>query len=165
MPTAAAASDGRFSSSRAAYAAAGWALLFAAMSFYWALGGRAGVSTQAVAIRDQVEDPQFVAVLWMTGGLKVVAGLIALAFVLPAGRRMPRRLLLVVGWATAVVLVLYGGLGWVQAVLWETGVFDIPAAVGPQAARWKLLFWDPFWIVGGLLFLLAVRRFQVRPPA
>ena len=144
----------------AAYAAAGWASLFACMSFYWALGGRASLSTQALAIQDRIDDQEFVAVLWITGALKGAAALVALAFVLPPGRNLPRRSLLVVGWATALFLLLYGGLGWMQALLWETGVHDIPTSVGARASRWKLIFWDPFWILGGLLFLFAVRQFQ-----
>ena len=140
-----------------AYAAAAWALAFAAMSFYWALGGRASIGTQAVGIQEQIDEPAFVAVLWATGALKVVAGAIALALVRPWGARLPRRLLLAAAWATAALLLLYGGLGLIQAVLWETGAQDVPASVGPRAARWKLVFWDPFWLLGGVLFLVAVR--------
>lgn len=160
MATEKAAPRGRFHA--VAYAAAGWAFLFASMSFYWALGGRASLSTQALAIQDRIDNPEFIAVLWVTGALKVVAAVVALAFVLPLGRRIPRRSLLFVGWATAVLLLVYGGLGWMQALLWETGVQDIPISVGAKASRWKVIFWDPFWILGGLLFLFAVREFQSR---
>lgn len=159
----AAPGGGRYSRA-AAYAAAVWALLFAAMSFYWALGGRAGLSTQAVSIRNQVDDPTFVVVLWVTGILKVLAALIAVVFILPLGRRIPQRLLLVTGWLAAGFLLLYGSFGWIQALLWETGVHDIPSSVGAKASRWKLIFWDPFWLLGGCLFLLAVWQFQGRRP-
>jgi len=71
------------------------------MSFYWALGGRLSVGTQAVSIRDQIDDPDFIAVLWGTGILKVLAGLIALALVRRWDGRIPRRMLLVAGWITA----------------------------------------------------------------
>jgi hypothetical protein len=90
----------------------------------------------------------------------VLAAVIALAFILPLGRKISRRLLLVVGWVAAGSLLLYGGLGWLQAAFWETGVHDIPASVGAKAAWWKLIFWDPFWLLGGVLFLLAVWQFQ-----
>ncbi len=144
----------------AAFAAAAWAFVFAAMSFYWALGGRVSIGTQAVSIRDQIDDPDFIAVLWATGILKVLAGLIALALVRRWDGRSSRRMLLVAAWMTAGFLLLYGGLGWIQTLLWEIGVQDIPVSVGARAARWKLTFWDPFWILGGGLFLLAVRQFQ-----
>jgi len=148
-----------------AFAAAAWAFVFAAMSFYWALGGRVSVGTQAVSIRNQIDDPDFVAVLWATGVLKVLAGVIALALVQDWGGRIPRRALLVVAWTTAGFLLLYGGLGWVQALAWRTGIQDIPASVGAKAARWKLFVWDPFWVLGGVLFVLAVRQFQRRRQA
>ncbi len=112
----------------------------------------------------QIDDPTFVVVLWVSGIFKVLAGLIALGFVLPQGRRIPRRPLLVVGWITAGSLLLYGGVGWVQALLWETGVHDIPPSVGAEASHWKLVFWDPFWLAGGLLFFLAVWKFHRRRP-
>lgn len=144
----------------AAYATAAWAFAFAALSFHWALGGQLSLGTQARSIRDQIDDPEFVAVLWATGALKVVAGLIALALVRPFGRRIPRPFLAVGVWTTAMLLLLYGGLGWVQALLWEIGMVDIPAAVGADAARWKLALWDPFWLLGGVLFLVAALQFR-----
>jgi len=152
------AADGDRHPSTAARAAAAWAFVFAAMSFYWALGGRLSVGTQARSIREQIDDPGFVAVLWVTGALKVGAGVIALALVRPRGERRPPRALSVVAGVLAAGLLLYGGLGWVQALLWQTGVQDVPASVGATAARWKLLFWEPFWVLGGVLFLLAVRH-------
>ena len=139
-----------------AFAAATWAFGFGGLSFAWALGSRLTLGTQALAIREHFRDADFVAVLWATGALKVIAGLIALSLVLPFGRRVPRRLLVVAAWGTAVLLLSYGGLGWLQALSWQTGVTDVPRSVGPEAARWKLSFWDPFWFLGGVLFLLAV---------
>jgi hypothetical protein len=158
--------DGDRHRSTAAYAAAAWAFVFAAVSFYWALGGRASVETQALSVRAQIDDADFIAVLWATGALKLFAGLIALALVRPFGARFPRRPLLLVAWATAGLLLLYGGAGWVQAGLWETGIQDVPVSVGAKAARWKLIFWEPFWLLGGLLFGLVAWRFQTRrrPP-
>ena len=41
-----------------------------------------------------------------------------------------------------------------QALLWETGVQDIPTSVGSRASRWKLIFWDASWILGGSFSLL-----------
>jgi len=151
--------------SAVAFVAAAWAFVFAAMSFYWALGGRVSVGTQAVSIRNQIDDPDFVAVLWATGVLKILAGVIALALVQDWGGRISRRTLLVVACTTAGFLLLYGGLGWIQALAWETGVQEIPASVGAKAARWKLILWDPFWVLGGVLFVLAVRQFQRRRKA
>src|SRR5262245_41909076 len=76
----------------AGYAAAIWAFVFAATSFYWALGGRVGVETIGDAITKPAlaGDPTILAIVWITGALKVVAGAVALALVQPWGRRLAR---------------------------------------------------------------------------
>ena len=75
----------------AAYAACVWALMFAAMSFYWAAGGTAGLHTFGNLIRERglARDPALIAITWVTGVLKVIGGLLGLAFVRPWGRRIP----------------------------------------------------------------------------
>jgi hypothetical protein len=90
----------------AAYAAGAWAAVFAALSFYWAAGGTAGAATIGPAIAEPVlaRDPTWVAILWGTGALKLLGGLLALALVRPWGRLMPRRPLLVVGWGASALM-------------------------------------------------------------
>ena len=53
------------------YAAFAWALLFAALTFYWAAGGTAGVHTLSKSIREPAlrREGGFVAILWATGVL------------------------------------------------------------------------------------------------
>ena len=138
----------------AAYGAAAWAFAFAGVSFYWAAGGDAGLGTLSTEIRERTleGDRSFLALVWVTGGLKVMAGLLALALARPDQRLLPRRLLLVAGWATGSLLVLYGGLGVASGVLAELGVTTPDE---PDALRWYLFLWNPVWLVGGALFLAA----------
>lgn len=96
--------------------------------------------------------PGFVAVLWLTVVLKIAAGVLALALAPGWGQRVPRRLLLAAGWATGVLLTLYGLMGFVAALLAELGVTEPD---DPTTVRWYLLLWEPIWILGGLLFLAA----------
>lgn len=141
-----------------AYAAAVWAFLFALMSFYWALGGTAGVETLGSAFSDPavIGDPLFVAFVWITGFLKLLSGVLALALVQAWGRRIPRRFLLFAVWGIGIVLAVYGAALLVQHALMVTGVSDIPSAIGSMAAaRWHLFVWDPYWLLGGILFLVA----------
>jgi hypothetical protein len=141
-----------------AYAAAAWAFLFAAASFYWAVGGSVGEHTIAANVDEAgVADPLL---LWTTGALKVVAGLLALALVQSWGRRFPDRLLGAAAWLVAGGLVLYGALSFVDHVLMEVGARATPRALGSTAVRWHLALWDPFWILGGLLFFAAARAFR-----
>lgn len=145
-----------------AYGAAIWSLIFALISFYWAAGGTVGASTLARSIEDQSRHPDgvFLASVWVTGVLKLIAGIIALACVQTWGHRIPRWFLLLGGWTAGIIFTLYGIAGIVEKLLWETGVRDVPTSFGDDRVRWYLLFWDPFWLLGGLLFIAAIWRFQ-----
>jgi hypothetical protein len=150
----------------AGYAACAWALVFAAMSFYWAAGGRIGIETQAGSIQTAAQDPdaEFVAVLWVTGVVKVVGALLALALIQRWGRKIRRRMLLVAAWIAGGGMVLYGGVnfvvGAVVALLRAIEVIDTPADT--SAFWWHLLLWDPWWILGGVLFSIAALNYQRR---
>ncbi len=149
------------------YAACVWALLFAALSFYWAAGGRLGEGTIGAAVEGPAlaREPWFVALLWATAVLKLAAAV--LAFALARGpRRLPRWVLLFAGWGAATLLSLYGLASLVQHLLIATGVLAVPAGLGEAALPWHLLLWDPVWIVGGALFTLAAMGYsapQTRP--
>ncbi len=142
---------------RATYAAAVWAFAFAAASAYWAAGGTVGLGTLSPEITERVGDPEFVAVVWVTGALKALAGMLAFAL---AGLwpRLPRWPVLFGGWGTGVLLTLYGAAGLTQAVLTLAGVLD---AREPDHTTllWYALLWEPFWLLGGILFLLAAWRY------
>ena len=147
----------------AGYAACAWALAFALLSFYWAAGGMIGVKTLSTDLRHdaEVRSAGFVALVWATGVLKVGAGLLALALVQRWGSRVPRRLLLVVGWGTGALLTLYGGMGLVSAAVGELGIVE---SIDPSTVRWYLLLWEPYWVLGGLLFLAAAWHFRQSSP-
>jgi hypothetical protein len=68
--------------------------------------------------------PALITLVWVTGVLKVVAGLLALARLW--GRALPRWPLLAAVWGGAVLLTAYGGLFTLGGVLVVTGV--IPAS-------------------------------------
>ena len=98
-------------------------------------------------------------VLAVTGVLKVLAGLVALALVRPWGEAIPRRILLVAAWGAATLLLLYAAANFVDHGLMEAGVRNIPAALGRDALRWHLLLWDPWWLLGGILFAGAAWQY------
>lgn len=140
----------------AAYGAAGWAFAFAAVSAYWALGGKVGTETIAMDIAriPLANDPM---VVWATAGLKALAGMLALTLVRPCGRLLPLRVLIRATWAAGLVLTFYGGANLVDHGRMVAGLRDTPEVLGEQAARWHLLLWDPVWLLGGVLFLAAAR--------
>src|SRR5260370_6467156 len=103
----------------AAYAACGWAFLFAALSFFWAAGGRTGLHPleQAAASSGRV----WIAINLSAGVLKALAGLMAVALVRSRGKRMYRKLLFVAAWILRVGTRLYSGLCLASDVLPFTG--------------------------------------------
>jgi hypothetical protein len=97
------------------------------------------------------------------GMLKTVIGLIALALVQPWGRIVLRKLLQACAWVLGVGMALYGGLGLVSDVLHVTGVIS-----GPENGKWffwYLVLWDPWWVLGGALYVATAwlaRRIPLR---
>lgn len=145
-----------------AYAAAAWAFVFALMSFYWGLGGMIGVETLGTGISELAEsrEPTMMLMTWVTGVLKFAAGVAVLALVQPWGRLFPRWLLRFGVWTAGILFTLYGLANLVQHGLMVFGINEIAAMVGTHtAALWHFLFWDAFWLLGGILFILAVRRY------
>ena len=141
----------------AAYAACGLAWLSAVPSFYWALGGTAGLATVGGTIEQlgRAHDPAGVALGAGAGLLKVAGGLLALALARPWGRAVPRRLLLGAAWAASTVLTAYGGLLVVVGALVLTGVINPSGPVDRTALRWHVMVWDLWFLVWGLLLAVA----------
>jgi hypothetical protein len=68
------------------------------------------------------------------------------------------RLLVVVATTGRILLVLYGAVSFVNHALMVTGAIDAPESLGGSAARWHLIVWDPWWVLGGALFVLAAQN-------
>ncbi len=85
----------------AGHAATVVALLYAAVSIYWALGGQALLSTVGGSVADlgRPGGAGSAAVGLPAAGLKLAGALLAVALVHPAGRRLPQRPL----WGLAAV--------------------------------------------------------------
>jgi hypothetical protein len=149
-----------------AYAAAVWAVLFAAYSIYGALGGELGVDQLARDIREDAEarDTGFVAELWVAGALKLVAAAIALALAFRLGHRPRSRVLLIAGWLLAAGLLIYGAANMVQFGLMKAGAISTPDSVGDYAVDWYLFLWEPIWLIGGIAFAAAAWSYQHHTP-
>ena len=145
----------------AAYAACALAWLSALPSFYWALGGTAGLDTVGGAIEElaRTRDPAGVALGLGAGVLKVAGGLLALALVRPWGRAIPGRLLGGVAWTASVVLTGYGGLLVVGGGLVLGGLISPSGPVDRTALRWHVFLWDLWFLVWGVLLGVAAWRY------
>ena len=140
----------------AGLAAFAWGLLFAGISFYWGLGGTLGLDTIGGELErlGRSRDPAIIAAVWVTGVMKVAGAVLALALVEPWGRRLPRPLLLLLGWGAAAVLTLYGGTLVASEALVASGLVRLHA-VDWKPLLWHLYLWDMSFLVWGILFALA----------
>lgn len=129
------------------------ALSFAAVSFYWGFGGVWGVDTLGgdIARLARARDPGLLALNWTAGGLKLAGGVLALALVQHWGRRLPRRPLILAARAGAILLTVYGLVQTVSVLLVHLGVVDLESPVPAEVIQWRLLLWEPWFLVWGLL--------------
>ncbi|WP_408960677.1 DUF3995 domain-containing protein [Natrinema sp. 74] len=135
--------------------------VFAAMSFYWALGGTIGLNTVSLG-QDVADESWFITALWLTGILKVGSGLLALALVQTWGQQIPRWLLLIAAWGVGAVLVIHGGDFVIQGALTETGLISFSSPAAWTSNHWQTFVWGPWWLLGGILFCTAAWNYQLR---
>jgi hypothetical protein len=138
--------------------AAGWAVVFACLHLFWALGGETGLASSAGSELAAERPDWFVAAgLWGVAVLLVAAAALAAALV----RGYRSRLVVPLG-AAVGLLLLVRGVG--VEVLLLAGAYDADDAISAGQRHWSLVLWNPWFVVGGVAFLLAaLGRARTRP--
>ena len=135
-------------------------MAFAAISFYWGSGGTLGVDTVWGSLRlSSTQESLLIVAVWLTGLLKVLGALLALALVTGWGTRLPPRPLAVLGWAAAGLLTLYGGVNVFAEALTASGIVKPTQPVDWKPLLWHLYVWDMSFLIWGILFGLAAWDF------
>lgn len=129
------------------YFAALWALIFALLHLAWALGWYIGLDAEAA--EKAFQQNWFLAYDLIALALCVAAMLTALA--LPRDRT--HFLTSVIGWACAIVLSLRGAAGLIKLTY---------LIVIEKDFIYSISFWDLWFCLGAILFLLSVRRFPTK---
>ena len=144
----------------AGYLASVRGLAFAAISFYWGAGGTLGVDTVWGSLgMSPAQHAVLVLAVWVTGLLKVLGALLALALVTRWGTRLPSRPRAVLGWAAAGLLKLYGGVNVIAVALTASGIVKPTQPVDWKPLLWHLYVWDMSFLIWGILFGLAALHF------
>lgn len=142
-----------------AIGAAAWCALFAAAHLFWAAGGSAGLASSAgrdLAVRRPTTFVVF--------GLFGVAGLLLVGIVLimaTTGHIRARRLSGAAGVLVAVIGAVLIVRGVALEILLATNSGGLRATVGPLESRWSLAVWNPWFTLGGALFVwtaISARR-------
>ncbi|WP_212966973.1 DUF3995 domain-containing protein [Lederbergia ruris] len=135
-----------------------WTVVFAAMSFYWAMGGLIGARSLGGSIYEMSLDPprSFVIILWLTGIMKLF-GLLLLSLLLLQWRKpLISSGLFYVTKIVGIVLFFYGFLNFTTITLSLFHILDFD--LESYAVWWRLLFWEPFWMAGGVFYFFSVKR-------
>ena len=142
-------------------------LAYAAISAYWGLGGSWLLDTVGISLSQPGQAGRSAALLAVWGAAVVKA--IAAVLPLVAIRAWPRRLdprrerwARVLSWVEAAILIGYGLVLTVTGLLVQAGVVAASANADHRALRWHAYVWDPWFLVWGILVLIALLR--SRPP-
>ncbi len=140
-------------SRRWGYAAAGWSGLFAAVHLFWALGGSTGLAESAGTELAEDRPAWFTALgLYGVAALLLVAGGVGVALGRGAVLLRRRWLLPLLGAGVAGVLLLRAVV--VHVVLLSDAGYG-GGAVSAAQRSWTLWVWNPWFLLGGVLFGLA----------
>ena len=137
--------------SSAGYGAAVWSAIFAAMHFYWGAGGRLGLGPGADAAFRRF---WFLMYDLAVGVICVLGAVVAVA----VARHWAGRVWLALAWSGAVVLLLRGGGGLTQ------GTYQL-ITLGPAEVPIRLVTYDVWFLLGGFLFVAAIRRYRKEKPS
>jgi hypothetical protein len=143
----------------------------AAVSTYWAAGGTALLDTVGGTFERWGRERPAGAVLALVAiaVLKLVVAVAApiLVRAVPAPAWAVGRVPRLLGWIAAVVLTLYGGVLTAAGLMVEAGVIDPAPDADRHALAWHAWFWDPWFLLWGVAFVVALRhsRDRVAPAA
>ena len=146
----------------AGYTACAWGLAFAAISFYWGIGDTLGLDTLGGSLESlaRAHDRTLLIAVWVTGFLKILGSLLALALAGTWAARLPRRPVTVLGWFAAASLILYGGILVAPEALVTVGAIKPTSPVDWKALHWHLYVWDMSFLVWGVLFAVAIWHYS-----
>lgn len=143
-----------------AYAALVVGLLYAAVSVYWAAGGTALLDTVGGALEQggRTGDQGVVILVWAAVVLKLIACGLPLLAVHRLGSPIWQRIVATLAWIEAAVLFSYGLTLTTAGLLVQAGVITAGADADHRALAWHAYLWDPWFLVWGLLVVLALLR-------
>lgn len=136
--------------------ACAWAVAFAALHFYWALGGDWGLSVSAGPLAEERPAWFVVVGLWGVGLLCLLGGALGWLLARPRPDGLVGSLIKALGWAVCAVLLVRGA---VVEVLLLTDTAGPEIDVSPEQRLWTLVLWNPWFLAGGLVFGLSARAF------
>ena len=138
-------------------------LAYAAISVYWAVGGRWLLNTVGIALSQPGQAGHLAALLavWGAAAVKAVATLLPLLAIGVWPRTANgglRRLARALTWIEAAILTGYGLVLTASGLLVQAGVIKVAAPADRLAREWHAYLWDPWFLIWGIFVFLALWR-------
>ncbi|MEN2467977.1 DUF3995 domain-containing protein [Ornithinibacillus sp. JPR2-1] len=135
-----------------------WTIIFSGMSFYWAMGGLLGVRSLGGSIYEMSlnPSPSFIKIVWLTGFMKLLGLLLLLLLLVQWKKAIINRTLYYVVKIVGTLLFLYGLLNFITITLSTINILDFDLDL--YATLWRLFFWEPFWMIGGIFYFFSVKK-------
>lgn len=139
-----------------------WSFLFGLTSFYWASGGMIGGATLGGEIYQMAlaRETNFIIVLWLTGIIKIAAGILLWIMLKDGKDAFFNRIVYFAIFISGIFLFIYGLLNFTTILLSILNILDLK--IDSYARWWRLLFWEPYWMLGGILYIISSRRFAMK---
>ena len=138
-------------------------LAYAAISVYWAAGGRSLLNTVGISLSRPGQAGHLAALLavWGAAGVKAVAAVLPLLAIGVWPRTANgglRRLTRMLTWVEAAILTGYGLVLTASGLLVQAGVIKAAADADRLALKWHAYLWDPWFLIWGIFVFLALWR-------
>ncbi len=131
-------------------------LAYVAISAYWALGGTWLLATVSSSLITTDQSTTAVMAVWAAVVLKGVGALLPFYLRRPAPPSKWHGRLRSLAWAEGAVLTLYGFVFTSAGLLVQEGAIHPGRAADRRALVWHTYLWDPWFLVWGLLVVLAL---------
>ena len=131
-------------------------LAYVAISAYWALGGAWLLATVSSSLVAADHSTTVVTAVWAAVVLKGVGALLPFYLRRPAPPPTWHGRLRLLAWAEGAVLTLYGFVFTSAGLLVQAGVIHLGRTADRRALVWHTYLWDPWFLVWGLLVVLAL---------
>ncbi|MDX8047202.1 DUF3995 domain-containing protein [Gracilibacillus sp. S3-1-1] len=139
-----------------------WTIIFSGMSFYWAMGGLVGVRSLGGSIYEMSlnPSPSFLVIIWLTGFIKLLGLILLLTLLIEWKQPITIKTLYYVVKIVGTLLFLYGLLNFVTITLSTLNILNFDLDL--YATFWRLIFWEPFWMIGGVFYFFSIKKIEQR---
>ncbi|MFF2448334.1 DUF3995 domain-containing protein [Neobacillus sp. NPDC058068] len=135
-----------------------WTILFSGLSFYWAMGGMFGVRSLGGSIYEMALNPppSFVKIVWITGFIKLLGAVWLMMLLMKWRKSWIQTTLYLITKISGLLLFLYGLLNFITISLGAMDILNLE--LERYATFWRLVFWEPYWMVGGILYFFSIKK-------